>query len=103
MLSGMIDGNPDLRAALQEALGVQPWPYTDLQLRCPHCPVCGDPGQMLVGGNVQPMAWCTNDACEALTWAPHVSAKVNLDGSARLVAQENPDGSTTLRPEHPEG
>lgn len=46
------------------------WPYADLVLRCPHCPMCGELARMLVGTMVVPLAFCPNDDCAAWTWDP---------------------------------
>lgn len=46
------------------------WPYRDLVCRTPDCPVCGMPAQMLVGAILHPMAFCTNEECNALSWDP---------------------------------
>lgn len=44
-------------------------------MRCPDCPLCGDPPLVLVGG-VQ--AFCGNEACKAWTWNPSLTRAENM-------------------------
>ena len=92
MLRAILQADPGLRAALHDALGVPPWPYDDLTLRCPNCPVCGTAATMMVGLNLHPQAFCPNDACGAFTYDPTKPALDLLRDAGQLVAHETEHG-----------
>jgi hypothetical protein len=50
--------------------------------KCPHCPMCGEPPMMVMGGGTQ--AFCATDDCEMFTWDPSVSAAQNLANAQRI-------------------
>lgn len=74
------------------------WPYPDLHLCSPHCPVCGWPGQLVVGANMHPMAWCENDACDTVMWDPSKPALDQLIGSERIREETLEDGTRAWKP-----
>jgi len=45
-------------------------------LRCPVCPLCGEPPTIILAGAVQ--AFCGNDSCRAMCWNPSDTAAGNL-------------------------
>lgn len=49
------------------------WPYPDLVLRTPDCPLCGGRARLVVAPYLHPMAWCTDDECTAITWDPTIT------------------------------
>lgn len=100
LLRAMIDGDPSLRATLQEMLGMIPWPYDDLVLRCPHCPRCGARAHMMVGQFLQPMAFCPDDECAISNWDPSVPAERLLATAQVMVEQPMPDGKGTVSTPH---
>jgi len=73
------------------------WPYYDLDLRSPACPLCKSPALLLVAATVHPQAFCTEDACEAFTWDPTLSTEEllihALNVAARRWLHEGGDGS----------
>lgn len=56
------------------------WPYSDLPLRLPNCPLCGFAMVAMTGGLIHPMAFCHNDECQVVTWDPTLSAVRTLEG-----------------------
>lgn len=100
ILRKMIEGDANLRAALQQILGMQPWPYDDLVLRTPHCPHCGSRADMLVGQFVKPLAFCPNDDCSTMNWDPTTTAERLLATSKVMIERTSPDGQTRISEPH---
>jgi hypothetical protein len=50
------------------------WPYEDLKLLAPNCPLCDGVGLLLVGAQLIPAAFCADDTCQAFSWDPTASA-----------------------------
>ena len=79
------------------------WPYPDLPLRTPHCPLCGSVARLLVGRAVHPSAFCPDDDCAAFNWDPTIPAARLLTEMGRLVEETAADGSTVWKPAGGEG
>jgi hypothetical protein len=58
------------------------WPYEDLPLKCPHCPMCGTAGVGLVAPSIYPTFFCSDDDCVVFSWNPTQTAKEFLDAVA---------------------
>jgi len=63
------------------------WPYLDLELHSPACPLCGSASLLLVATNVHPQAFCTEDTCEAFTWDPTVPTAELLIHALNVAAR----------------
>ena len=61
------------------------WPYADLELKTPHCPLCGSEARLLTGAWLHPSAWCENEACNALTWDPSVDRNTLLQNRVETL------------------
>jgi hypothetical protein len=64
------------------------WPYQDLKLCTPHCPLCGSRAAMMVGANLHPMAFCPDEDCSAFSWDPSIPAAQLLAAANALVRHE---------------
>jgi len=73
--------------ALYRAGETNDWPYPDLELRSPTCPLCGQAALLLVATNVHPQAFCTWDACKAFTWDPTASTADLLIAAVNSLAR----------------
>ena len=58
----------------------------------PHCPWCGQPPYMVMGGGTQ--AFCGTDDCNCLTWDPSKSAAENRRNVNVVNLAENSDKGT---------
>jgi hypothetical protein len=79
------------------------WPYADLHLATPNCPYCGWQAKMMVGTNVHPMAFCSNDDCPSFNWDPSVPAAKLLAEAVEMVEETLENGTTVIRPGSPSG
>jgi len=61
------------------------WPYYDLVLRSPACPLCRQAAMLLVAPTVHPQAFCTEEACKAFTWDPTVHADELLTNAETIA------------------
>ncbi|GAB2733135.1 hypothetical protein [Nocardioides pakistanensis] len=73
------------------------WPYADLHLACPHCPVCGWAASMMIAPNVHPMAFCANDDCRVFQYDPTQPAVQVLLGASVVVEEQHADGTILWR------
>lgn len=67
------------------------WPFDDLDLKCPRCPMCGARNAFPVIGGVAPMAMCEAEGCEVLAWNPALSAQENLASTTTTSFRDRSD------------